>query len=208
MGCTAVALPVLAASAGPTSPVETAGLFLGTLILTLALTAVAGAMGVLPKRATALAFALMGSWLLWSGHTESLILGFGVFSVLLVVVIAHRMRIIDEEGVPLSIHTAGEVTYVPWLIWQVVLSNIDVARRIWSADPTAKLEPSMLSVTPSQKTFVGRVLYANSITLTPGTVSIRMYDDEILVHALHAGTASDVSEGEMDRRVSAVERTL
>lgn len=183
-----------------------AGAFLLCVVISVGIAFLFGRIGLMDRNGWKLAFALSVTWVAWSGHVEPMILGFGVASVLLTVLIASRMQIVDEEGVPLAIHTLRSFSYIPWLIGQVVMSNIDVARRIWVMDPTSKLEPSMLSVQPTQKTFVGRVLYANSITLTPGTVSVRMLDDEILVHALHQGTADDVTEGTMNRKVTALER--
>lgn len=151
-----------------------------------------------------LAAVLAAVWFLLSGHTEPLILGFGAASVAFTAWLAHRLEIDDEEGVPTAIHTPAAIPYVAWLIGQVVVSNLDVARRIWRREPD--ISPRILAVTPTQQTTIGRVLYANSITLTPGTVSIRMYDGEIVVHALHQGTADDVAGGEMDRRVTTLER--
>jgi multicomponent Na+:H+ antiporter subunit E len=150
-----------------------------------------------------LAAVLAGTWLMLSGHTEPLILGFGVVSVAAVVAVSMRMGIVDEEGAPTALRPLGVAAYVPWLLWQVVLSGLDVSRRILS--PGLAISPRVVSVEPSQRSTIGKVLYANSITLTPGTVSVRMYDGSILVHALHEGTASDLEGGEMDRRVAAVE---
>lgn len=151
-----------------------------------------------------LSFVLTATWLLLSGHFDTLLLSFGVASVAGVVWMSRRMDIADEEGVPLAIHTLGLIPYVPWLLWQVVVSNLAVARWIWS--PSLPIRPQLVTVTPTQRTAIGRVLYANSITLTPGTVSVRMYDGEILVHALHDDTAEDVRSGDMDARVTRLER--
>lgn len=156
-------------------------------------------------RTVVLALVLAAVWFLLSGHTEPMILGFGAASVAFTAWLAHRLDIDDDEGVPTAIHTPRAIPYVAWLVWQVIVSNLDVARRIWS--PTLDIAPRVIAVEPSQKTTIGRVLYANSITLTPGTVSIRMYDGEIVVHALHQGTADDVLGGAMDRRVTALERS-
>jgi multicomponent Na+:H+ antiporter subunit E len=150
-----------------------------------------------------LAAALSATWLLLSGHFEPLMLSFGAASVGLVVWLSHRMGLLDEEGVPLDIHSPALLSYVPWLLWQVVLSSLDVSRRILR--PGLDIAPRLLTVEPTQRTNIGRVLYANSITLTPGTVSMQMYDGGLLVHALHADAAADLEGGEMDRRVSAVE---
>ena len=84
-----------------------------------------------------------------------------------------------------------------------MLANIDVSRRI--LDPKLPIRPNFIRVKASQQGDLGRVIYANSITLTPGTVSVDMEADEITVHALsYEGAAEDMS-GEMDRRVSALE---
>lgn len=155
------------------------------------------------RHALALGFITSLTWALWSGHTEPMIVGFGVASVLITLLVVRRMGVLDEEGVPLSIVQPGQITYIPWLLWQVVLSNLDVAKRVWS--PDMGLKPSMLSVHPSQTSWAARVLYANSITLTPGTVSVRMYDGEILVHALHDDAAAGLASGDMDARVTKLE---
>ncbi len=159
------------------------------------------------KHGLPLALVLAATWLLWSGHTEALILGLGAVSVVAVVLAAGRLRLLDEEGVPLAVMNARLPGYVLWLLVQLVLSNLDVVRRVWVALlGGASVAPRMVKVTPTQRTAVGRVLFANSVTLTPGTVSVRLYDGELLVHALHAGSADDLLGGEMDRRVTALER--
>jgi len=80
-----------------------------------------------------------------------------------------------------------------------VRSNIDVARRILS--PGVPISPKLIEVPASQRTDLGKVIYANSITLTPGTISIRIRDGMILVHALSEEAADELLQGEMDRRV-------
>lgn len=151
-----------------------------------------------------LAGILFATWFAWSGHTDPLMLGFMVASVAGVVALSARMNIDDDEGVPRPILGLATLPYLAWLVWQVVLSNVDVARRIWQWQPA--IAPRFVTVRASQATTTARVLYANSITLTPGTVSVNLVGSEILVHALHAGTAADVCEGDMDRRVTALER--
>ena len=72
-------------------------------------------------------------------------------------------------------------------------------------DPALPISPTMVRVKTSQKTQVGQVTYANSITLTPGTISVAIAGDEILVHALTREGAQGVADGDMDRRVTAFE---
>ena len=141
-------------------------------------------------------------WLTLSGYLEPLLLTFGIISCVSVVLIAHRMNVIDHEGHP--VHLGWRiVAYWPWLIWEIVKSNIDVARRI--LDPALPISPCMVRVKTTQGSDLAQVIYANSITLTPGTVSIVVEDDSILVHAVAKELADDLETGEMDRRVTAVE---
>ena len=109
------------------------------------------------------------------------------------------MRVVDREGFPVHM-TASALTYWPWLIWQIVLANIDVTRRVLS--PGRAISPTLVRLKASQKSDVALVTYANSITLTPGTISVDVEPGEILVHALSRDGAEDLKGGEMDRRVT------
>jgi multicomponent Na+:H+ antiporter subunit E len=144
----------------------------------------------------------MAVWLLLSGHFDGLFLALGAVSVGLSVWAAARMDVVDPEGHP--IHIAGRLfTYIPWLIWEIIKSNVDVARRILS--PSLPIAPRVFVVTSSQKTAVGRTIYANSITLTPGTVTIDVRGSELEVHALTEASADVIKSGAMDRRVTRFE---
>ncbi len=146
---------------------------------------------------------LVAVWLLWSGHTEPLLLAFGLASVLAVVAISHRMDRFsgtDRNEYP----GFGFLAYLPWLVWQIFKSNIDVARIILS--PALPISPRLVQVSTTQRTELGKVIHANSITLTPGTISLDLRDDQILVHALTAESAQGVESAEIDRRVSRIER--
>jgi multicomponent Na+:H+ antiporter subunit E len=158
--------------------------------------------GVELRYAVALAVVLFAVWLLWSGHTEPLLLSLGVVSVLTAVGLTRRMGLLDAETVPLKL-TFRAVRYVPWLLFEIVKSNLDVARRI--LDPRLPIAPRVIRVRAGQRTDLGRVIYANSITLTPGTVTVDAEGDSFTVHALTAEAADGVRSGEMDRRVSRVE---
>ncbi len=114
------------------------------------------------------------------------------------------MRIVDDEGAPVHMGIKPFTHYAPWLAWEIVKSNIAVAKIILSRQ--MPLQRNLVTVTAHQQSEIGRVILANSITLTPGTVSVWMEDDQILVHALSfQGAAEDIS-GDMDRRVQALER--
>jgi len=154
------------------------------------------------KYPLSLGLALGMIWLVWSGHYTSLLLFLGFVSVLIVVVICGRMRLLDREAVPVEILIRLPL-YVPWLLWEILKANVDVARRI--VDPRLPIGPRMIRVRTGQHQDLGRVIYANSITLTPGTVSVSVEGDEIVVHALTPSAADGLADGEMNRRVTRLE---
>ncbi len=152
--------------------------------------------------AVGLTVALFATWLLLSGHYVALLLSLGGASCLAVVAIVLRMDVVDHEGQPL--HLGWRLlTYLPWLLWQIVLANLDVARRI--VNPRLPISPTLVKIKASQASELGQVIYANSITLTPGTVSMELENAEITVHAISRDGAADLEGGEMDRRVSRLE---
>jgi len=147
--------------------------------------------------ATSLSLTLAALWMTLSWHTEPLLLAFGVFSVALAVAVAARMKILDSEAIPVHMLRRGLV-YWPWLLWEIVKANIDVAKVI--LNPRLPISPVLLKVPASQKTELGRSIYANSITLTPGTVAVGMGDADITVHAL-TREGADGLDGAMDAKV-------
>jgi len=126
---------------------------------------------------------LIGFWLLLSGHYEPLMLFFMVASVAVVLVIVHRMGMGEFQINPL-IRFGQFVAFFFWLLVEIFKSNIVVAKSIWSGKG---IQPAMRKVKYTQKTQAGMVLYANAITLTPGTLSMDIDEEQqtILVHALH-----------------------
>ncbi len=153
-------------------------------------------------RAFGLGATLFGFWLALSGHYTPMLLGFGVGSCGLVVYLSHRMNVIDEEGVPLQ-SALRMMMYLPWLLKEVLMANIDVAKVILSR--TLKISPRMVLFHGSQKTDLGRVIYANSITLTPGTITTGVNGNEFEIHALRAADLETDEEQAMDMRCSRVE---
>ena len=142
-------------------------------------------------------------WLANSGHYNGLLLSLGVLSVALVVWICHRMDVVDHESQPVHL-TRSIPHYYAWLAWQILLSNIDVVKRIWRGN--GSIDPQMKTLPVAQKTDLGRVIYANSINLTPGTVAVELDDDTVLVHALTAANIAELETGEMSRRACEMEK--
>ena len=129
-------------------------------------------------------------------------MGFGAASSVLVVFIAARMEVTDREGLPF--HVGGRFfVYFPWLMKEIFVANLHVAKII--LDPKLPITPILVHYRASQETDLGRAIYANSITLTPGTVSIDLSGDRITVHALTDAAAQGLATGEMDRRVQRLE---
>jgi len=137
-------------------------------------------------------------WLLLSGHYTALILGLGALSVLIVIWFLRRMDKVDGEVVflRLSLRFFG---YLGWLFWQVVLSNIDVARRIWA--PSLPIQPSWQRLDTKVSTPMEKTLYANSITLTPGTLTTDVKADHFMIHSLTQAGIDDLRKGEMEARI-------
>ncbi|MBL4940669.1 MAG: Na+/H+ antiporter subunit E [Colwellia sp.] len=146
---------------------------------------------------------LAAFWLFNSGHYSMLVMSLGLVSIVLVLIICHKMDVVDQESQPLYL-TPQILGYFVWLIKEIIQANITVVKHIWLGKES--ISPTFKKIKISQKTDMGKVIYANSITLTPGTVAIDLVDDEIIVHALLYKDFESLEAGEMDRRVSLLER--
>jgi multicomponent Na+:H+ antiporter subunit E len=146
---------------------------------------------------------LMAVWLGWSGFLKPHLLIFGVISCVIVIVIAARMGSFREEN-----HWLRIIPRIPgfwfWLIRQVVKSNLQVAAIILSRRPV--ISPTLVTIKALSPDALGQATLGNSITLTPGTVTLDDHEGNLLVHALTRQTASELVEGEMNRRVAAFTR--
>tara|TARA_B000000532_G_scaffold113915_1_gene91575 strand:+ start:209 stop:688 length:480 start_codon:yes stop_codon:yes gene_type:complete len=139
-------------------------------------------------------------WLLLSGHYDPLLLTLGVLSCITCLYVTWKAKFIDEEGLPLHLLIRLPI-YTVWLFKEIIKANIDTAKIIILNNP----DPQNFRVKSSQKTEAGKVTYANSITLTPGTVTTVLDGDILEVHALSSDMADDVKSGAMDKKVSWLE---
>ena len=137
-------------------------------------------------------------WLLLSGHYTMLILSLGVVSVLIVTWFLWRMDRVDGELGVLPIRPRL-LYYLLWLMWQVVLSNIDLVRRIW--DPALPIRPTWQRLDIKVTSTLAKTLYANSITLTPGTLTTDVGEDHFMVHSLSPEGIEELRKGEMERQI-------
>jgi multicomponent Na+:H+ antiporter subunit E len=141
-------------------------------------------------------------WLLWSGYLVPTLLFYGLISCGVALAAAMRVGIADREALPFRMEIRS-VRYVAWLLWEIVKSNIAVAKII--LDPRLPTRPRIIRTPSSQRSDAGRVVFANSITLTPGTITLAVREHEIIVHALNDEFADDLQSGDMDRRVRELE---
>lgn len=155
-------------------------------------------------RPFALFVSLFGFYVALSGQIHNtFLMGAGLVCCLLTTLLAVRMGLCDDEGIPVS-HWPRTFAYTPWLLWQIALANIDVARRVWK--PELRISPRMIEVPHTLTSGYGVATYANSITLTPGTVTVEAPSDApFVVHALTKEAGDDVLAGDMLQRCRWVE---
>ncbi len=137
-------------------------------------------------------------WLLNSGLFKPLIFILGACSIVLVLIISSRMKVIDEESQPLHL-TRNIPAYYAWLLKELVISNIKVVRTIWQGH--LQLQPALTTIKMDHLSDMGKVIYANSISLTPGTVTTDVTENSITVHALDKSSITDIQSGAMEARV-------
>ena len=142
-------------------------------------------------------------WVMLSGHYTPLQLSLGFLSVLIVAIISSRMNLIIFDQPILQLYFLKFIPYWLWLALQVLKSNIDVCKRI--LNPRLPINPQLIIVKASQASNLAKVIYANSITLTPGTISIDLDGSNIGVHSLSNKGANGVKAGDMDRKITSAE---
>jgi multicomponent Na+:H+ antiporter subunit E len=153
-------------------------------------------------RYLSLAGFLFAFWIVLSGHYTPMLLAAGAASAVVCVVAAIRTRAVGTEGHPIELFR-GALTYWPWL-------TVEIAKSAWAVTkiilhPKLPISPTMTVVRASQRTPAGGATYANSITLTPGTITVAVNGHDLTVHALVRDGAIDLEGGGMDRRVTQFE---
>lgn len=148
-------------------------------------------------------FLLFTNWVIWSGMFDAFHLSLGVISCAVVTFTTHDL--LFKEGRVSGKHLREAIRfiqYIPWLIYQIVMANLHVARLALS--PRMPIDPELIKFKSSLKSELSRVTFANSITLTPGTITADIVDGEYYVHALSKKTADDLMTGDMEKRVAHV----
>jgi len=152
---------------------------------------------------------MLGFWALLSGqldpHHNVYLMGAGVVCCAAVTWICVRLRIVDADMLPIG-SWLRLPRYAPYLLKEVVLSNMDVFKRVMSHD--MPISPRTFRVPCTLTSDFAKTVYANSITLTPGTVVIAIDEQGILIHALTAEAEAGVRAGIMEKEVARLESHL
>jgi len=140
-------------------------------------------------------------WVLLSGVFDAYHLTLGLLCCLGVAAASHDLMF-------QNIGSGGKVrtflrfcAYVPWLMWQIVLANLHVA---WLVINPKGIDPRVTVTNAKLKTEFSKVTYGNSITLTPGTITMEIDGDTFYVHSLSKKVEDDLLSGDMERRVAHV----
>lgn len=147
--------------------------------------------------------ALLSLWLLLSGIYKPLVVGFGVVSVLIAVLVVRRMDRIDGDRIEIDLNGLRFLRYMLWLLVEIAKANLAVTRVILSRE--MPLNQHLFTTPNTQRTDLGQVIFANSITLTPGTITVETGRSCFLVHALNYAVSDNDALADMDARVSATE---
>ena len=157
------------------------------------------------------ALALFGLWILLSGHLEREFLALGVVSAVGAVAFTAWVFHGSHEGAfsPLPRNAgwrAGTlvrfIAYIPWLLWQIITSNLHVVRLV--LHPRMPIEPSLVRFETTLTSEPAQVLLAQSITLTPGTVTVDAANGSFLVHCISRVSREGIAGGSIQRKVAAV----
>lgn len=147
---------------------------------------------------------LCAFWAALSGQLEErFLLVSGLITTAVVTFAMARLRLVAFDEWPLRRTVRAALVYLPWIIWQALLANARLVRLVWS--PRLQVAPRLVRVPVSLRTGLGRATLANSITFTPGTTSILVESDSILVHALTEADAAGVLDGSIERRIAGLE---
>ncbi len=146
---------------------------------------------------------MIALWLLLSGIYKPMLVGFGVISVMLALFIVRRMDQVDGDELTVALNPIKFLTYFIWLLSEIAKSNWAVTKVILSGQPPQR--QYFFDIPYSQSTDLGQTIFANSITLTPGTLTVKTEQSGFQIHALAHSDKDFEALADMDRRVTAIE---
>ncbi|SMC41972.1 multisubunit sodium/proton antiporter, MrpE subunit [Desulfocicer vacuolatum DSM 3385] len=143
-------------------------------------------------------------WMIFSGKFDAFHLTLGVLSCSLVAWMAADFLITAPSFATIAKQWIGFSKYIPWLLWQIVLANIHVLRLVLSRDMNSRINPQIIKFRSTIKSQMGLVTFANSITLTPGTITVAAttYGD-MAIHAIDNESAAPLP-GDMEKRIAKI----
>ena len=153
-----------------------------------------------------MAVLLFAFWMLLSGNTQPKFLTYGVLTAVIATWVSYPLLLVPngddtKRYFVFGVNPVKLVAYVIWLFWQLVLANIDVIRA--TVRPEIEIDPCVVRFRYQTDNPMARVVLANSITLTPGTVTMNVTDDGVYeVHALTVGAAEGLRSGDMQKKVA------
>ncbi len=149
------------------------------------------------------AIAMFSFWILLSGEFTFILITSGVIASLIVAYFSHDIFIGKSDLKTETGRVLKFIVYVPWLLWEIVLANVEIAYLVLSPKPL--VDPQIVRFKPDLKTDLGIVTLAHSITLTPGTVTVEANREEFVIHAIWQKSAEGIIGGEMQRKVKEIE---
>ena len=149
---------------------------------------------------------LFGIWIVFSGQFDFFHLSLGLISSLFITLISSSFYFTNRSksfGNRLA-ETARIPGYLLWLLWEIILSNIHILKLALTPGDIKDLDPSLVRIKTNLKTDYGKYILANSITLTPGTITIDIDGDELLIHSISKHTQTGVEGKTMEQKISKV----
>ncbi|MDT8440892.1 MAG: Na+/H+ antiporter subunit E [Desulfuromonadales bacterium] len=140
-------------------------------------------------------------WVVLSGMFDAFHLSLGVISCLLVSHFSHNLLFYQGTPYLWLRGFVGILCYLPWLCWQIVVANLQIAYIVLHPRMLELIDPQLIRFRSSLQTPIAKVTFAQSITLTPGTITVSVDEDEFTVYALTEASAATLP-GEMERRVA------
>lgn len=140
-------------------------------------------------------------WVVLSGMFDAFHLTLGVISCLIVSQFSHGLLFYSGSPSLWLKGLWGILAYLPWLFYQIVIANFQVAYVVLHPHMLEKIDPHLVRFKTRLQRPISKVTFAQSITLTPGTITVNVDEDEFLVYAL-SRSASAALPGEMEARIS------
>ena len=147
-------------------------------------------------------------WLILSGHYDFFHISMGILSSVVIVILNWPLRkhfFLEDKALKtsklvISLSYFRLLYYIPWLIWQIVVASLQVAYAVLS--PKIPIDPALIKFTTKLPNLSSKVILGNSITLTPGTITIQIDEDEFLVHSLMDVSYSGIKDGSLPEQVA------